>query len=922
MCPWDYSFVTTPQGDLNMDGDRDDNSWRRLSKGIRAFTVGGSTITMNGAFDHVEVDYGDLIKVDDQVYEIQWTCTYTIKNISDCHASVTTTGSGRRLESGEAAVMGYNNGDNIPSNDSPDMIHNPNNPSDENMCRSCTRLIDYPNRTIGDRWTELSVESRMDGLLHGFVGVWAEPENELLTESERLKREAKIKKNYNGFPAYRHLRTQSQPYGTWEKWPGNFFGAGQTDTVADEGHFYMECSNRGTCNRANGICACHPGYTGKGCQLQQCPGLLPPKNAKSEYAVGVPCNGHGTCMTVDELARHQPTTMSSRVSTSAGSPVVYTEKDLTTLLKPKDQILIGNDHDIGMSNNRMGGVGTGETHMGIASIKPIQNSESTNRSPMPYSIDTVKHNRIVLTQPYHRTQPYGTGLKKITKYTLWDAHKNRACTCDSRWFGHACELKKCPRGDDPVTQLSYDGTDSTVVVINEKQHVSFYEQKPERQTLYMSTNGGRLFGTFCLTMEDEYGDRWTTKPIPTKVRLSMVPQDSPTYVFHPVTGEVEEFGVIIDFGLYQQIGDQTNVPSFGLRIDEIGLGDLLQCGDEFRVVQQLIYMDASTKIGRTRYRYVKTSGAMRDLTAGRPWYRINVAKEIRESLLKLPYLRMKDVAVEGSYKTGRRLSADVNTYLNVDRAEFYSPVANSNSPEDTLVVGDYMRVGQEIRQVLAITTPNLKYQIKPFFYPTTFSGAFKHTGMDYEISFSTGCTKHLDCQHNGINDHASDSGSNTSPVTGYEDGATCHPGGICQCSDPTVYSGDGCTRSGKGTHAAAAAFVSAADAANNSPLPGDLPLLHCDTRHLYPGQTLSVTGSVTRLKPNRLHLTGTPYFPSASTRAIQEGKSKPLVQHCALCEPVNPVPVLMCVCCFVLFCIVFHCTQAIILWLTIKDVKL
>ena len=112
-----------------MDGDRDDNSWRRLSKSIREFTVGGSTITMNGAFDHLEVDYGDLIKVDDQVYEIQWTCTYTIKNITDCHASVTTTDSGRRLESGDSAVMGYNNGDNIPSNDSPDMINNPNNPS-------------------------------------------------------------------------------------------------------------------------------------------------------------------------------------------------------------------------------------------------------------------------------------------------------------------------------------------------------------------------------------------------------------------------------------------------------------------------------------------------------------------------------------------------------------------------------------------------------------------------------------------------------------------------------------------------------------------------------------------------------------------------------------------------------------------------
>ena len=133
-----------------------------------------------------------------------------------------------------------------------------------------------------------------------------------------------------------------------------------------------------------------------------------------------------------------------------------------------------------------------------------------------------------------------------------------------------------------------------------------YEQKPERQTIYMSTNGGRLFGTFRLTMEDEYGDRWTTKPIPTKVRLSIVPRDSPTYILNPLTGEVAEYGVVIDFGNYQQIGNNNNIISNGLNINEIGIGDLLQCGDEYRVVQRLVYMDSTTKIGRTKYRYVHT----------------------------------------------------------------------------------------------------------------------------------------------------------------------------------------------------------------------------------------------------------------------------------------------------------------------------
>ena len=160
-----------------MDGDRDDNSWRRLPQSIRTFKVGGDTMTMNGAFDRLEVDFGDLVKVTDQVYEIHWACTYTVTNQTDCLTSnaapinevigpiVLNTGdSGRRLASGVKAA--------------------PPTPS-ESMCRSCTRSIDYPNRAIGERWTELTVESRMEGLLHGFVGVWADMENELLTDNNK-----------------------------------------------------------------------------------------------------------------------------------------------------------------------------------------------------------------------------------------------------------------------------------------------------------------------------------------------------------------------------------------------------------------------------------------------------------------------------------------------------------------------------------------------------------------------------------------------------------------------------------------------------------------------------------------------------------------------------------------------------------------
>lgn len=68
------------------------------------------------------------------------------------------------------------------------------------------------------------------------------------------------------------------PYGTQEQYP---------DAQPQEGHFYMECSNKGLCSRDNGMCYCFPGYEGTACQRASCPN---------------DCSGHGTCETIKELA--------------------------------------------------------------------------------------------------------------------------------------------------------------------------------------------------------------------------------------------------------------------------------------------------------------------------------------------------------------------------------------------------------------------------------------------------------------------------------------------------------------------------------------------------------------------------------------------------------------------------------------------
>lgn len=98
------------------------------------------------------------------------------------------------------------------------------------------------------------------------------------------------------------------------------------NVITNTAHDYMECSNKGLCDRERGQCECLPGYDGVACQRASCPSnvnsITPGSGAndKSNIAFKIfngktaftgralsnaqvnQCSGHGTCMTIEQLA--------------------------------------------------------------------------------------------------------------------------------------------------------------------------------------------------------------------------------------------------------------------------------------------------------------------------------------------------------------------------------------------------------------------------------------------------------------------------------------------------------------------------------------------------------------------------------------------------------------------------------------------
>jgi hypothetical protein len=78
---------------------------------------------------------------------------------------------------------------------------------------------------------------------------------------------------------------------------------GDLPHASGRAHNEAECSDKGVCNRATGKCKCAPGFEGAACQRLKCPNN---------------CSGHGTCVTMERLAKKR-----------TGMPLSYTTTTYT-----------------------------------------------------------------------------------------------------------------------------------------------------------------------------------------------------------------------------------------------------------------------------------------------------------------------------------------------------------------------------------------------------------------------------------------------------------------------------------------------------------------------------------------------------------------------------------------------------------------
>jgi len=338
---------------------------------------------------------------------------------------------------------------------------------------------------------------------------------------------------------YKRISTLAAPGGTWESWPGD-----AVQTTQDEGHFYMECSNQGLCDRGTGMCECFEGYSGRACAATSCPN---------------DCNGKGTCASIAELAVRRPVLSSNTVGVTRGSDFVSTRTTVTDL-QIGDRVYLGEQASFDASNlytvTRVEAASTGTTTPGFYVTPRVQSS-----------------------------LPHGSALYKSPTYNLWDANKVAGCICDDGFSGHDCSLRNCPGGHDPLDVQGEDKIDTNSATST--TNPSTFTKQNERQMLSMDSSHGAVSGTFNLVFTDSRGVKHTTTTISaTPILTSTVRVGAPNAIddTHCKAANKAQYAVTTDgfSGCYKVVYFTPDLPE-----GELSVGDHIRVGQDIRSVAAL-----------------------------------------------------------------------------------------------------------------------------------------------------------------------------------------------------------------------------------------------------------------------------------------------------------------------------------------------
>lgn len=77
-----------------------------------------------------------------------------------------------------------------------------------------------------------------------------------------------------------------------------------------------ECSNRGRCNRENGLCECLEGYSGDSCEMHNCPS-----------SGGIVCSGKGICVSEYEYQTEHMKSCTSNINSIKCNDLSIKEED-------------------------------------------------------------------------------------------------------------------------------------------------------------------------------------------------------------------------------------------------------------------------------------------------------------------------------------------------------------------------------------------------------------------------------------------------------------------------------------------------------------------------------------------------------------------------------------------------------------------